>query len=188
MAYTRILIDTNSYLRLGKSITPLLGQPFGKAKYSLYLHPEEQREIDRINRTKPKFFWVEQEEYRRERKKIITTSKKEKINIDNTYEHVWNYQKDNLLGLSSVDIYCISTAIELKLKLVTDDLNMRKAAEVFGVETMKTLELMELMVAENFITISKVKETVSYWVYITDTPAEFVKDYKRIFNDSPPIN
>jgi len=40
MAQTKILLDTNTYLRLAQSMHPLLGIPFGKNEFTLYIHKE----------------------------------------------------------------------------------------------------------------------------------------------------
>lgn len=186
MAYTRILLDTNTYLRLSKSIKPLLGKPFGKLQYALYLHKEIQLEIDRSNRIKTKFFWLEQEEYKNERKKILTTTKNEKNEIEIAYDYVWQSQKDNGYNLSREDIYCIATALILKIQLVTDDLNMIKTAKDFGVDILKTLELIKLMIDSDFIDKSSLNEIVSYWIYIKDVPGNFKQDFKTIFGKCPP--
>jgi hypothetical protein len=103
MPYKEILLDTSSYLRLAKSIHPLLGRPFGKEKYALYLHKEIQYELNRSSRLKSKFSWIEQDEYKEERKKIISVSKKEAADIDLTYDYIWEYQKENEMGLSRED-------------------------------------------------------------------------------------
>ena len=40
MPQSKILVDTNSYLRLAKSIRPLLFVPFGDKEYCLYILSE----------------------------------------------------------------------------------------------------------------------------------------------------
>lgn len=110
MAYTKILLDTNAYLRLSKSVRPLLAEPFGEKQYALFLHKEIQIELNRSSRIKNKFYWLKEKEYVEERKKIITTTRKEKEEIEKTYDFVWEFQNDENLELSREDIYCIAAA------------------------------------------------------------------------------
>ena len=186
MAQSKILIDTNVYLRLGKSINPLLGIPFGDQKYALYLHKEIQIELNRSNRLENKFYWTEEEEYKKNRRKIITTSNEQKKEIEDTYNHIWEYQKDNKLGLSREDIYCIATELVLYIQLVTDDQNMIKSAKEFDVNIINTLSLIKMMIENNFINEEKLHEIVGYWKYLKDLPANFREDYKTLFGEKPP--
>lgn len=45
MSQSKILVDTNAYLRLAKTIHPLLSTPFGEKKYCLYILPELNKEL-----------------------------------------------------------------------------------------------------------------------------------------------
>ena len=63
MAQTKILIDTNTYLRLAQSIHPLLKNPFGKNEYCLYILPDLYQEYKKSPRLKTSFAWVENEDY-----------------------------------------------------------------------------------------------------------------------------
>jgi len=181
MAYTKILLDTNTYLRLGNSIRPLLGAPFGKENYALFLHKEIQTELNRSSRLKNKFYWVNQEEHIKERKKIITLSKIDKKNIDDIYEFIWNYQNENNYNLSREDIYCLATALALDIILATDDTNMKITANEYEINILSTLELLKIMVVNKFIERAKVEEITQYWKYNNDFPANYYADFARIF-------
>jgi hypothetical protein len=63
---------------------------------------------------------------------------------------------------------------------------MLNVAKMFDIETMTTLELMALMVECNHISMKKVRETVAYWEYLSDKPANFRKSFIRIFGENPP--
>ena len=89
MRQTKLLLDTNSYLRLAQSIHPLLGKPFGNEKLTLYIHDKIEKELNRSQRLKTQFHWIEQEQYIRNRRKRLTHSKEERENIEFTYEHIW---------------------------------------------------------------------------------------------------
>ncbi|MGK9369702.1 PIN domain-containing protein [Melioribacter sp. Ez-97] len=186
MAFTKILLDTNAYLRLGNSIRPLLSDPFGTEQYALFIHKDLQKELNRSYRIQTKYYWLDQQEYREERKKIINTSKAEKARIDKTYDFIWDYQNDEGLSLSREDILCIAVAYELKIILVTDDEAMIKVARDFDVDVRNTLELLKLMKDNKKIDLPKIEEIVNYWYYLDDLPANFEKDYKRLFKKNPP--
>jgi len=120
MPQTKILLDTNAYLRLAQSIHPLLGNSFGNENYTLYIHKEIDIELKRSSRLQTKFYWIEQEQYIQNRKKRLVLSRQKQAEIENTYYHIWQYQKDSRLSLSREDIYCIATALEESIKLITE--------------------------------------------------------------------
>lgn len=45
MPQSKILVDTNAYLRLAKTVRPLLFVPFGDNEYCLYILPELNEEL-----------------------------------------------------------------------------------------------------------------------------------------------
>ncbi len=184
MPQTKILLDTNTYLRLAKSIHPLLGIEFGKEKFALYIHKEIDIELNRSSRLQTKFYWISEETYKQNRKKklFIKISKQEEI--ENTYEHIWQYQKDEKYNLSREDIYCIATALELGIKLVTDDQNMIEVCKEFEVDILTTLELMKLMQNNNRIDFNLIKQITDYWKYVNDLPTnvtKFERDFNKLF-------
>ncbi len=83
MAQSKILVDTNSYLRLAQSVKPLLFVPFGNNEYCLYVIPElEQQHLGN------KFPWVNDPEDSQDRQHYPSISKKQKTAIQETYEFV----------------------------------------------------------------------------------------------------
>ena len=138
MSQSKILLDTNAYLRLAQSIRPLLGAPFGKEQYTLYIHKRFEEEFGKNQRLTTKFYWAKEKEYVDNRKKRLQLSRQDKNEIEHTYEFIWSYQHDRELGLSRVDIYCISTAVQLGIPLVTDDTSMKKTCKEFYSRTLKT--------------------------------------------------
>lgn len=181
MAQVKILLDTNTYLRLAQSIHPLLGIPFGENNFTLYIHSEIETELNRNSRLQNKFYWSENEEYRENRKKRLNIAKQLQKEIENTYEHIWEFQKDENFGLSREDIYCISTSLELEITLVTDDQAMVRVCKEFGVEVISTLGLMNIMVANSHIKLDHVKQIIEYWKYENDLPANFKNEFNRLF-------
>jgi len=181
MPQTKLLLDTNTYLRLAQSIHPLLGKSFGKEKLTLYIHDKIEKELKRSPRLKTQFYWIEQEEYLINRKKKLTFSKQEKENIELTYDHIWEFQKDVSFNLSLEDIYCIAAALELEITIVTDDQNMIKTCKEFEVDVLSTLQLLKLMLDSKFIDFPIIKQIVDYWKYEKDIPANFKNELHNFF-------
>ncbi len=181
MRQTKLLLDTNTYLRLAQSIHPLLGKEFGKEKHTLYIHNKIEIELNRSSRLQTKFSWIDRKEYVINRKKKLNTSKEDKKNIETNYDYIWEFQKDIGYKLSQEDIYCIATSLELKIPLVTDDQNMIKTCNEFEVTVLSTLQLLKLMFDNYLIDKPIVKQIVEYWEYEKDIPANFKNELQKLF-------
>jgi len=180
MPATHILIDTNVYLRLAKTIRPFLGQTFGEKPYLLSVIPELNQELT-SKRLQTEFAWVEQVEHILERRFFPNLSRSNKKGIAFNFDFLWDHVASELPGPSPIDTTYIAYALELDCLLVTDDQNMLKLARAFGAKTLCTLELLHLMLKQNHITLQTITSLVSYWEYSNDLPANFRKDYRRLF-------
>ena len=80
----------------------------------------------------------------------------------------------------------IAYAIELDVKVVTDDEDMIALAKAFGVTVIRSLELMKLMLDCEYIDQARIDEIVSYWRHIRDTPGRIDKLYRKLFGSKPP--
>lgn len=181
MAQAKIIVDTNSYLRLAQSIDPLLLQEFGVEQYCLYALPELNDELSN-RKLKSSFSWTQQPSYSENRSVFPNMSKKQKKSLTETFDFLWAYVKANELYPSKVDTSYIAHGIELEIPVVTDDQNMIKLAVEQDVEAISTLNLMKLMLDSSHIDIAKVKSIAKYWQAISDCPANFKSDLKSIFN------
>jgi len=186
MAQSKILLDSNSYFRLAKSIHPLLDVVFGDDNYCLYVLEELDDEFSRSRRLRDQFSWVADPEYASNRKKRLTLSRKERREIDQTIEYLTQNKMENLLGVSPVDIQCLAYGHVLGIPVVTDDGDMLDLANAFGIYAIKTLHLMEWMLSCGHIDMTKVHQVVGYWAYIGDKPGNFRADYQEIFGEDPP--
>jgi hypothetical protein len=119
MAQSKILLDSNSYFRLAKSVHPLLFQTFGDSDYCLYVLPELDDEFSRQPRLKAKFPWVENEEFRRNRDKRLPLSKQQKRDRQTAYDFLWDYVQNELPGPSRVDCIVLSYGYVLGIEVVT---------------------------------------------------------------------
>ncbi len=181
MSHSKILVDTNAYLRLAKTIRPLLFVPFGENEYCLYILPELNEEL-KGRKLKSKFQWVEEQEYVENRNHFPSVSRKQVQSIRQTFTYIWDHVQTELPGPSRVDALYIAYALELGVPLVTDDRDMTELASVFDVQVMPTLELLKVMQDCGHVDMKTIDGLCEYWRYIADLPANFAVDYKRLFS------
>jgi hypothetical protein len=186
MSQCRILVDSNAYFRLAKSIHPLLNVEFGKKRYCLYVIKELQDEYNRSPRLKNAFSWVNDPEYIKNRSHLLEITKEEKPEIKRAYDFILDYVRNVHPGVSRVDVLCLAHAEQLHIPVVTDDEEMRIVAGEYGITTYKTLELLKLMLDCRYISIDKVRKVASDWIYRNDKPKDFILDYKKLFSEAPP--
>jgi len=181
MPQSKILVDTNAYLRLAQFIRPLLFSPFGDNAYCLYVLPELNYELNN-HRLINKFPWIEQDEYLENRKHFPTTGRKLKKSIDQTFDYLWDHVQSVLPGPSKIDALYVAYALELDIPVVTDDQDMVELAVAFDCKVMPTLELLKIMHDCGHTDMKTVNSLVEYWLYIGDRPANLKKDLARLFN------
>lgn len=187
MAKTRILLDSNAYLRLANSFHPLLHESFGKRNYTLYVIPEFQKEFDKNPRLINKFGWVNQPEYVKNRKQRIGVSKPQKEQMQLTYSYLWEYNISEGLGASRVDVRALAYGAVLGVPVITDDSDMIELGKVFGIEVWGLLGLLKLMCIAKRIDLKEIKTLLDYLDYNKDLPyLGFKKDVLNAFkNDTP---
>lgn len=180
MPQSKILVDTNSYLRLAKTIRPLLFVPFGSSEYCLYILPELNDELCSC-RLENLFPWTFEDEYRENRKHFPTVSRKQKKSIEQTFGYLWDYVLTELPGPSEVDALYIAYGLELDVPVVTDDKDMTQLAGEFGAPVMRTLELLKVMYDCNHVSLEAIKGLCEYWRYSRDMPYMMDADFKKFF-------
>jgi hypothetical protein len=180
MAQFKLLVDTNTYLRLAQTIRPLLCVPFGDRETCLYILPELNHELSN-RRLKSRFPWIDEEEYQQNRTQFPTIGRKQQKAIKHTFEFLWDHVQSDLPGPSKVDALYIAYGLELDIPVVTDDQDMTQLAEVFEAKVMPTLALMKLMQDSDHIEMKTVRSIIDYWQAIGDCPANMHRDLKRFF-------
>ena len=183
MPQSKILVDTNAYLRLAKTIRPLLSSPFGDDEYCLYILPELNQELGN-HKLQSKFHWVNEEEFVDNRKHFPSIGKKQLKSIQQTFEYLWDHVQTELPGPSKVDALYIGYALELNIPVVTDDQDMTELAEAFDAQVMPTLELLKIMLDCGHTTMTSIKALAGYWEHFSDMPSNFKTDYQRLFGDN----
>ncbi len=192
MPQTKIIVDTNSYLRLAQNIHPLLCIPFGKEAYTLYMHADLNAEFRSSSRLQSKFQWACETSFVENRTRSLALKKAEKKEIEATFEYMWDYVKDEFhhqrkKGPSRTDTTIVATAATLDIRVVTDDQDMIELAETYGVHQISSLELLKLMLDAGHIDIEKIEQVVAQWQYEQDTPyPNWEDEYARLFGKPPP--
>ena len=190
MPPVRLVLDSNSYFRLACSIRPLLDASFGPEPCRLAVLKELDEEFNRSARLQSKFGWVREPEYQQDRRKgLLTPSAGNKANIDLAFNYLLHSDELEGNGVSPVDIRVLATASVLNYTAVTDDGDMRKAANAFGIPTCSTLELLKRMLDCKHVDMAKIREIVAYWDYTSDLPASsaaFRAGYRRLFAEDMP--
>ncbi|MCQ8129970.1 DNA-binding protein [Methylomonas rivi] len=182
MAQSKILVDTNAYLRLANTIRPLLFAPFGEHEYCLYILPELNEELNN-HKMHNVFYWITEDEYVENRKHFPAIGRKQKKAIAQTFDFVWDHVQTDLPGPSKVDALYIAYAIELGIPVVTDDQDMTALARVFDAQVMPTLELLKIMLECGHTDMKTIKSLCEYWRQFGDRPANLEADFKRLFPD-----
>ncbi|MBN2437930.1 MAG: hypothetical protein JXL20_04945 [Deltaproteobacteria bacterium] len=73
----------------------------------------------------------------------------------------------------------LAHAYILDIPIVTDDTAMLELAQDFDIRTLKTLELLKLMLDCRHIDMAMVKQITVYWNYEDDRPRSFSTDYRK---------
>lgn len=143
-------------------------------------------EYERVPRLHTKFSWVNESEYRANRTKRLTLSRKQQRERQTAFDFIWDHVQTTLPGPSRIDALHLSYGLVLGIPVVTDDTDMRALATAFDVKAMKTLELVRLMFDSGHIDIAKVRSIAAYWSYEADRPKDFASDYRQLFNEAAP--
>lgn len=184
MAQYRILLDSNAYLRLANSFHPLLHESYGEQSYVLYVIPEFQKEFDKNPRLKNKFGWVNQPEYKENRKRRIRITRSQKEQIHLTYSYIWDHNISQGLGASRIDVRTLAYGAVLGVPVITDDSDMTELGKVFGIEVRGLLDLLKLMFDTNRIDFHEIETLLDYLQYNKDLPyPSFRKDVIKVFKE-----
>jgi hypothetical protein len=186
MPRNRLLIDSNSYFRLAKSIHPLLGAEFGHSRYILLVLKDLDDEYFRSSRLHGKFSWVDDPPYRLNRRNNRGGAGKEAAKVERAAGVIRRYSRTNGIPLSHVDVSYLAYSSVLRIPVVTDDEPMIEIAKVHGILCMKTVELLALMLECGHVNLPKVREIAGFLAYDNDLPRNFASDYAAHFKEPMP--
>jgi hypothetical protein len=188
MAQTKILLDTNSYLRLAENLHPLLFVPYGDENFTLYAHKDLRDECLRQPRLANKFDWITLPRYEENRKRPLALSKAQQAEVEQNFDFMWGQVESAGLSPSKIDTRILATALTLDIRVVTDDQAMAELAAEYGVKTWTTLELMKSMFDAGHVDLRQIQRVVEQWVHDKDLPAKGLRlPYKKFFGVDPPL-
>lgn len=181
MGPNRILVDSNSYFRLALFIHPLLNVEFGKPRYCLGVISELDLEYNKNPILKSKFNWVNEARYSINRKGCFPISASTHKSIYLNYGFIRETAKYSSNSASDVDILALSYGVELRIPIVTDDIDMGTLGIEYGVKMYSSLEIMHLMATCQHITMEMAGDIVRSWIRKADTPSKFRAECERLF-------
>lgn len=187
-----ILLDSNAYLRLAISIHPLLGQKFGKDDEEtnvLRVIKKLDQEYLRNPRLQSKFHWVREPTYSENRQaERLNIAPKQQKEIDNAVSFILAEEKKSAYDLSLVDVQALAVAFAKQCPVISDDKGMQEIGKLFDIEVWSTLQLLRLMLNEQWIDLDKCIEIAAYWNHENDLPcgkAEFIAAFRKFFKTDP---
>ena len=184
----KILLDTNSYLRLGLPFHPLvMAEIPGEQGGLICILPNLKKEIARGVRLRNDFAWALEHDTRENRDRcIMRFSASQRAEIQRTFDFALSYAQRTQNGASYIDIHCLAVGFTLGIPVVTDDGDMMRLAADFDIHVLSTIELLKIMVDAGFCAMEKVRSTIRYWIYVSDLPRNYRSDYRRVFGEEPP--
>lgn len=187
-----ILLDSNAYLRLARSIRPLLADTFGNApRYSLFVLRELDEEYSRSARLRNKFEWVNDPEHTADRKaKRYQLSGAWNKKGQTAFSFLAAYASRNGVNISRVDLLALAIGFVRHCPVVADDAGMRRVAKAHQIECWPLLKLLKLMVTEARITLDLVRQIIEYLTEENDLPMgrkQLRAEYKTWFGSGCPV-
>lgn len=186
------ILDSNAYFRLAYSIHPLLGQNFGKSKddrYVLRVISQLDKEYCRSARLQHKFHWVKDKKFsdNRQAEKLNIVGKQCK-EVEQACSFILSEEKDQGCNLSLVDATALAIGFVKQQPVVTDDQDMCTVANALGIEIWSLLQVLKLMLDEEYIDLGRAKEIAQFLDYQDDLPCgreQFAKQFKQFFGSDP---
>jgi hypothetical protein len=177
-----ILLDSNAYFRLARSIRPLLSQSFGDPPpYVLKVLEDLDREFIRSRRLISIFRWVADSEYCADREASLYSARgKTATQVETALSYLVKQSIISGINVSIIDLKAFAVGYARGFPVITDDKGMQQLAELFDIKCWPTLKLMKLMLDCKRIDLNKVKEVVEYWDAEKDLPRH-IEDFRRLY-------
>lgn len=187
-----ILLDSNVYFRLARSIHPLLQGVFGNnPTYSLYVLSDLDDEYFTSSRLRTKFEWVKNREYRADREgKQYSYEGRLRQPVENAFSFLAKYAREKELSVSPEDLKALAVGIARGIPVVSDDGDMRAVADAHDIECWNMVKFLKLLVTMGRIDMAKVTETLEYLDHENDLPTskgELRRQFKEYFGIACPI-
>lgn len=191
------LVDTNSYVRIARSTTCVLGDHAG---LELRLLTEIANECSRSARLKNVSPWIILPPHPAQRAEwTLTLSQQENADVMASKKELREAVEDVLDGfaqkrrgrgdsrsvLSAPDKALFYTAYALECGLVTDEGPLSVVCKEFEVPHYTTLALLKHLEVSAVLTMKQIDAMVTFWQYEKDEPKDWKKQYLSLFG--PPV-
>lgn len=193
------LVDTNSYVRIARSATCVLGDHAG---LELRLIVEIAKECNRSNRLRNVTPWILQPPHPKQREawtKGLTDPEQKAVKkareelhdaLEDTLEEFAAKKRarnDFRPVLSGPDKALFYAAYALNYGVVTDEQPLTVACKEFEVSHMTTLELLRHLETHGVLQRNQIEAMVKYWQYEKDEPKQWRAQYRKLFGEPLPI-
>lgn len=187
-----LLLDSNAYFRLARTLHPLLAPPFGTSpRYLLMILEELEREYRSSHRLRTKFEWVSGAEYRTDRAgRCYATAGRSVQQVNMAFSYIEAHARAEGVNVSPEDLRALAVGHAREFVVVTDDAGMRHIAGAFEIECWSVLKLLRLMQTEERITLDDVRQVLEYMDETNDLPMgreRLRAEYRTYFNADCPI-
>jgi len=184
----RILLDTNSYLRLAEQLHPLLLTTIpGNEGGELWILGELYKELQSSSRLRNQFSWTFLPEFVENRKTCRWRLRKDqREQIESVTDFALKYSREIGNGASPFDIRCLAFGSVLDCPVVTDDKDMRRLGEALEITVMGTIELLGIMVRSGHCNLQQARNLIRYWIAIDDLPPDHREAFRAQFGEEPP--
>ncbi len=181
-----ILLDSNAYFRLARSIHPLLAGFFGEPPpYSLFVLRVLDEEYFGSPRLRTKFEWVNEPRYRADREtKRYSPAGKSAKEVQTAFTYLERHARQQGLNLAPEDLRALAVGLARGFPVVTDDGAMEQVASIFAIEVWSVIKLLRVMVNQERIDVNQVDVLLKYLDYENDLPMSkgtLRKLYKEYF-------
>ena len=181
------ILDTCAYFRLARSVRPLLGRAFGEPPhYKIFVIKRLVTEHLGSPRLRSKFHWISENEIQNEIASGTYMPKgRKKSTVDEAMSFLRNYVDDVYVaeakpGPSPADLEALAVAFAIPGFVVSDDKNLRETGKVFDIKTISTFDLLEILLADEIVTVEKIESIIEYWEYDKDLPMASPKLRERL--------
>jgi hypothetical protein len=187
-----ILLDSNAYFRLARSIRPLLAGTFGaKRRYSLCVLQVLDREYLSNARLHNKFEWVTEREYRADREaKRYRCQGRYAAKAERAFSFLAGYAREHRLNVAPEDLRALAVGFVRGIPVVTDDIAMQQVASANDIPCWSSLRLLRLMQTEGRIGLDLVRQVLEYLAETNDLPMPMEKlraEYRLHFAEDCPV-
>jgi hypothetical protein len=192
------LVDTNSYVRIARSATCVLGDHAG---LELRLTVEIADECSRSSRLHNVTPWILQPPHPKHREDWTRPLSKPEEKLAKHARYELKYPLEDTLEdfaakkrarndfrpvLSRPDKDLFFTAYALRFGVVTDEQPLTVACKEFEVSHMSTLELLRHLETHNVLKRAQIEGMVRYWQYEKDEPKQWRAQYRKLFGEPLP--